>query len=202
MTDNSLLPPSIKDERFKAFEAVGARLNELDLSVLDLYDIDNVDASALPHLADQFNVLGLRGWNLASTEAERRALVKEAIILHKTAGTPYAIRRVMALVGYPNATITENPPLTYDGSWAYDGAETYDGARWFFFTVILDPEQSQVSGDRIALILALINEWKNARSKLLDLRIGTVSLFSNLLQYDGNWSYDSSQSFDGIRDIV
>lgn len=200
MTD-SILPGSIKDERFQAFEAVGARLNALDLAVLAIYDIDNVELSALPHLADQFNVLGLRGWNLASTEAERRALVKEAIILHKTAGTPYAIRRVMALVGYPNATVIENPALAYDGTWSYDGAEYYSGVKWFAFIVVLDPTQSQVSGDLITLILALINEWKNSRSQLIDLRIGDISLFSNLLQYAGNWSYNGLQTYDGQRNI-
>ena len=169
--------------------------------MLAIYDIDNVDASALPHLADQFNVLGLRGWNLANTEVERRSLVKEAIILHKTAGTPYAIRRVMALVGYPNATVVENPPLRYDGSSRYDGEEYYSGIKWFAFYVTLDPEQSQVSGDLINLILALINEWKNARSRLIDLRIGNISLFQNLLQYDGLSYYDGTQTYDGIRNV-
>ncbi|MEM7344743.1 MAG: phage tail protein [Chloroflexota bacterium] len=200
MTDN-ILQPSVTDERTVAFETVLKRLQALDLSVLDIYNIDAVDETALYDLADQFNVLGLRGWNLTTTEAQRRALIKEAIQLHQTAGTPYAIKRVMTLVGYPNATILENPGTFYDGEWTYDGTRTYTGSQWGEFSVTLDPEQSAVSGPLIDLIVALINEWKNARSKLFDLRIGDISLFGNLLQYNGTWAYNNAQDYDGDLNV-
>lgn len=197
----SLLPPSIRDERFLALEQLVERINAIDLEILSVYNIDTVTAAALYDLADQFNVLGVRGWLLASDEQERRDLVKEAIVLHKRAGTAYAIRRSLALVGYPNATVTENPAMVYDGSWKYDGKEYYEGKRIYGFIVTLDPLQSAVSATLIQLIIALINEWKNARSELLDLRIGSISLFFNLLQYDGNWSCDGTQEYDGVRNI-
>lgn len=199
---DNILQPSIKDERNEAYEAVLRRLQALDLNLLNIYDIANVDVSALYDLADQFNVLGLRGWLLADAEAERRDLIQESIRLHQTAGTPFAIKRVMALVGYPNATILENPGTFYDGAWVYDGTRTYSGAQLGEFVVTLDPEQSAVSSELIMLIVALINEWKNARSKLLDLRIGDISLLSNLLQYDNLWVYDGAQTYDGDRNIA
>lgn len=198
---DSLLPPSIRDERFLALEALVNRIAELDLAILDIYDIDQVEASALYDLADQFNVLGFRGWMLAGDEAERRSLIKESIVLHRKAGTAYAVRRAMALVGYPSATVIENPPLAYDGTWSYDGSEVYVGKRLGGFVVVLDPVQSAVSGPLIELIVALINEWKNTRSHLLDLRIGAVSLFRNLLQYDGSWNYNGLQEYDAEKNI-
>jgi phage tail P2-like protein len=202
----TLLPNSAQSDRTLAFDQVMARLQAIDLSVLNIYDIDNVNESALFDLADQFNVLGLRGWALARTTAARRSLIKEAIQLHQKAGTPYAVRRSLALVGYPNATIEENPGNYYDGTLQYTGDVNtngfqYNGSQLGAFIVTLDETQSEVSGDLITLIVALINEWKNARSWLLDLRIGTVSLFSNLLQYDGQWLYDNSQEYDGERNI-
>ncbi|WP_088893219.1 phage tail protein [Leptolyngbya ohadii] len=197
----SLLPPSVQDERFLTLEKLVERLQAIDLTVLAIYDLDTVSESALYDLADQFNVLGLRGWTLASTTAQRRALIKEAIQLHQKAGTGYAIRRSLTLVGYPNATIEENPPMRYDGSWSYDGQERYEGKRMYGFIVTLDATQSQVSTDRITLIIGLINEWKNARSRLLDLRIGSVSLFFNLLIYDGTWAFNGSQTFDGVKNL-
>ncbi|MBD2261348.1 phage tail protein [Pseudanabaena sp. FACHB-2040] len=197
----SLLPLAIRDERFLAFEAVLDRLSELDLSVLAVYDIDNVTPEALYDLADQFNVLGLRGWTLAGNETQRRALIKEAIALHRTAGTPYAVKRAMALVGYPNATITENPGLRFDGSWRFNGTRQFSGVSYGTFVVTLDSQQSLVSADLIKLIVALINEWKNARSSLVDLRIGNISLFSNLQLHDGLWGYNGAQTFDGERNI-
>lgn len=198
---DSLLPGSINDERARIFEELARRIGAIAPGIVEVYDIDNVEASALIHLADQFNVLGLRGWNLASNEDEQRALVKEAIALHKKAGTPFAVLRALALVGYPGATMEENPPLRYDGSWSYDGSEQYIGKRLDGFIVVLDPVQAEVSATLIDLIVSLINEWKNARTHLLDLRIGNISLFSNLLQYDGSWSYDGDQEYDGIKNI-
>ena len=198
---DKILQPSIADDRNQAYEAAVSRLQALDLDVLSIYDIDQVDVSALYDLADQFNVLGLRGWLLAGTEQQRRDLIKEAIQLHQTAGTPFAIKRVMALVGYPNATIKENPGNFYDSEWTYDGTRAYSGAQLGEFVVTLDSQQSKVSGELIDLIVALINEWKNARSKLLDLRIGDISLFSNLMQYDDLWLYNNSQTYDGERNI-
>ncbi|HEY9737519.1 MAG TPA: phage tail protein [Trichocoleus sp.] len=198
---DSLLPIAIRDERFLAFEAVAERLSTMDLQPLAVYDIDAVTAEALYDLADQFNVLGLRGWTLAGTEAQRRALIKEAIALHRVAGTPYSVRRAMALVGYPNATITENPGLRFDGSWSFNGTRQFSGVSYGGFIVTLDPQQSAVSAALVTLIVALINEWKNARSYLIDLRIGSISLFSNLQLHDGLWSFNGSQTFDGERNI-
>lgn len=198
----NILPHSIRTPRTLAFEAVMARLQEINLSVLDVYDIDNVTAEALFELADQFNVLGLRGWALAETEAERRALIKEAIQLHQIAGTPQAILRAMELVGYPDATIEENPGPRYDGSNSYNGSIGYTGAQLGAFIVTLDSERSTVSTNQIALIIGLINEWKNARSWLLDLRIGDVSLINdNLFVYDGSSQYDGLQEYDGVLNL-
>lgn len=195
----SLLPLALREPRFLAFEAVVQRLAAIDLSVLDIYNLDTVDASALFDLADQFNVLGLRGWTLARNETERRQLIKEAIQLHRTAGTPFAIKRVLTLVGYPNATILENPGNRHDGAITHDGTATHSGASFGAFVVTLDPEQSTVSPSLIDLIVALINEWKNARSYLLDLRIGNVSLFANLLLHDGTVVHDGSETHDGVK---
>ena len=198
---DKILQPSIKDIRSEAFEEILSRLQSLDLSVLAIYDIDNVDESALLDLADQFNVRGLRGWNLTTTDQQRRDLIKESIQLHQKEGTPYAVKRVLDLVGYPNATIEENPGLYLDGSWTLNGNETLRGASLGTFIVTLDATQSDVSQDRISLIVALINEWKNARSYLLDLRIGDISLFSNLLLLDGLWTLGGTQEIDGQRNV-
>lgn len=198
---DSLLPPSIRDERFLALEQILERLTDIDLSAIRVYDIDNVTAGALFDLAEQLNVAGIRGWNLATTEQQRRDLVKNAIALHRVAGTPYSVRRALALVGYENATILENPGLYYDGSWDYDGTETYRGAFLGGFIVTLDPEYAKLDTQSIELVVSLINEWKNARSQLLDLRIGNLSLFSNLLFYNGTWYYTGSQNYDAELNV-
>ena len=103
----SLLPPPLRrDLNLRALETGAARLSALDLSPLLVYDLDRVPESLLPHLAEQFNVLGDAGWDVATTEAKRRALVQAAISLHKLKGTPYAVRRALDLIGVV-ALITE-----------------------------------------------------------------------------------------------
>ncbi len=64
-----------------------------------LYDVGNVPASLLPYLAEQFNVFGDAGWDIATDDDARRALIREAIALHKIKGTPYAVRRALDLMG-------------------------------------------------------------------------------------------------------
>jgi hypothetical protein len=196
---NSTLPASIKSPVNLAAESAIDRLLALDLAALDVYDIDNVPESALYDLADQFNVLGYRGWLLATTDAQRRALIKNSIVLNKTAGTPFAVKQALASVGYPDTIIIENPGLRYDGSATHDGTQIYSGDSRGQFIVILDPVRASVAAGEIELIIALINEWKNARSKLLDLRIGDISLFFNPLFHDGSISYDGAngQTYSG-----
>ena len=96
----SLLPPPLRrDLSCRALETIAARLSTLDLTPLVLYDVDNVPASLLPHLAEQFNVLGDAGWDVTDTDDERRELIKQAIALHKLKGTRYAVQRALDLIG-------------------------------------------------------------------------------------------------------
>ena len=75
MADN-LFP--INDISSKTFDDLFARYNSLETERLLVYLVDNVDASALPHLAEQFHILGNEGWLYATTEQEKRALDNSA----------------------------------------------------------------------------------------------------------------------------
>ncbi|MBO1856859.1 phage tail protein I [Burkholderia cenocepacia] len=156
LVNPTLLPPPLaRDLSSRALETIAARISTLDLSALVVYDFDAVSASALPSLAEQFRVLGDAGWNLATTEAQQRALLKEAIALHRLRGTPYAVTRVLAILGL-NADMIEwfesNPqgaPYTFTVSM--DALEQPDGS------VPLDL-------NRLAQVARCVNYWKNARS--------------------------------------
>lgn len=190
-----LLPGAAQDARMKAAESAIARINALQYP--PVYDFDRVTATALFDLAQQFNVMGLRGFALADTEAKKRTLLKNAIALHRTAGTPYSVLLALESVGYPNSAIEENPGVRYDGSFFYSGVEAYRGESWGFFIVTIDESLPAPTVARIQLILALIEEWKNLRSVLLDLRQGGRSLLKNAFLYDGAESYDGNQTYDG-----
>lgn len=89
-----LLPaPLQRDANYRALNDLLDRAGALDLTKLLIYWLDIVDASALPVLAKQFHVMGLEGWEFAHTEAEQRALLKQAVELHRRKGTPWAVRQ-------------------------------------------------------------------------------------------------------------
>lgn len=198
----TLLPATVADERFKQLEQIIERLQALNHEeILKIYFPQIVNAGALPHLAEQFNVAGLRGYFLADTEAKQRTLIENAIELNRRSGTAYAVLLAMESVGYPNVTIEENPPLRLDGDWTLNGEEILAGLHLAAFIITLDPVQSDVSADRVQLLIDLINEWKPASRALLDLRIADVSLLQNLLLLDGTWQLDGDQEIDGEKNI-
>lgn len=152
----SLLPPPLRrDLNCRALETIAARLSTLDLTPLVLYDVDNVPASLLPYLAEQFNVLGDAGWDVADTDDKRRELIKEAIALHKLKGTRYAVQRALDLVGVM-ATVEE--------WWERDPQGVPHT-----FSIALNPKNQPagapaIDAQLIAQIQRVVSFWKPARS--------------------------------------
>ena len=110
-----LLPsPLRRDANYQALSDLLDRF-DLDLTKLLIYWLDDVDASALPTLAKQFHVMGLEGWDFATTEAQQRALLKQAVELHRLKGTTWAVRQGIKRYD-PNLDIQE---------WFEYGGEPY-----------------------------------------------------------------------------
>jgi len=116
--DLRLLPAGIDDERSRALLKLIGRLDNLDLTTLLVYRIDDLPEDALSLLAWQFNILGDDGWDLATTPEERRALIRRALDLHRHRGTPWAIREAVKALGYADAEIVEETPETEDAESA------------------------------------------------------------------------------------
>ncbi len=161
-TAPSLLVPEMRrDASLRALETLHARLQGLDMSGALVYDFDQVHASALPHLAEQFGVLGDAGWGFIGSgpeaEAKQRALLKAAIALHRLKGTRYAVERALALLGV-SARITE---------WwqqAPPGLPYTFGVDIFLREAVAG--QPVLNAQRMASVLRVVNFWKNARSAL------------------------------------
>lgn len=159
----SLLVPALRNDlNMRALETLAARLSGLNLAPSVLYDFDHVEASALIHLAEQFNVLGDAGWDMANTEAKKRALLKEAVALHRIKGTPYAVKRSLELLGV-NATVTEWFQTTPKGQP---------------YTFILDAQVTDqpagtpaIDAARTDQIKRVVSFWKPA-SRRFTLRVG------------------------------
>lgn len=141
-------------------------------SLLALADPQAVPAAFLPALAAQLSVE--EEWGLAVTEQQQRDLLSAAYWLNARKGTPFALKRGLAAIGFPGATLAERfPVLAHDGAILQrNGRERYDGAlRWALFDVRVPLSATQaLDAPNLARVLAGIATWKNARSHLRALR--------------------------------
>lgn len=202
---------------------VEARFKLIPVDKLLIYLIDTVDADALPFLADQFDVLGIKGWNQTSNEAEKRELIKNAIELHRYKGTPWAVRQAVRSIGFFDAEIIEHVGIDHDGTILRNGTQVRGGGNPFNFRVRLDlGDDVGISAEKMRLARLVIEEYKNVRSHLVDIGfIATMAdentfvdeldfevttgnetvVFENGA-YNGSINYNEDSNFDYATDIV
>ena len=97
----------INDMHIKIFDEIcEERFSKIDIDTLLVIIIDNLPADALPHLAEQYHITGNEGWLHANTENEKRALIKNAIKIHRYKGTKYALLEIFNTLNL-SGTITE-----------------------------------------------------------------------------------------------
>lgn len=211
--EDSVLIPSLKGTQLEIIEQlVAEQLDAIDPAKAIIYIIDRVDAAALPSLARQFNVDGFKGWDLCQTEQDRRDLIKRAIELHKTKGTPFAIKQALRSIGFYDAEIIEGLETYYNGAFTYDGTVFYDGGGWAYFSVIITVgDKDVVNLSSVNLIRRMIAEYKSARSVLVKVSY-RVAADENLIPIDDadmavsitvgdeltfNAYYDGSYNYNG-----
>lgn len=126
----------------------------VDTSVDALTDIDaltNIDA--LTEGAPDFQGA------LAAAQAQR-ALLKMAIPLHRSRGTPWAIKTALASLGWPSVTLLEG-----QDSWGGTAYPADEG--WAVFRVVINVAAGQfVEDGSPQTIAATVNFFKPARSLL------------------------------------
>lgn len=121
----ALLQPGIRDERGLALVGLLDRLDQIPIERLLVYLFDEVDASALPHLVDQFDMHDFV--RETTPNAAVRALLKGAIDLKRHLGTRWAVEYVCTALGVPieftdwHETVPQGPRHTFSViGWAND----------------------------------------------------------------------------------
>ena len=183
----SLVQPAVQDARHYAYEAVyRAQLAAMDLRPALMYRVHEGDGTpvsqALIFLARQFSLMGPDGWNLASTDAQRRDLIQNSILLHRTKGTPAGVEQALARVGFPSARVHERvreveagPAARFDGARRFDGEINYDARTvtpsraWATFRVTLDLVDYESARLSLDDLRAVIESYKRAVCHLTDI---------------------------------
>lgn len=126
----------------------------IDKSVI-VPDIDNVSEEVLNELAWQWHVDFYEG-----TVEQKRQLVKNALIIHLTKGTPFAVETLIQTI-FGQGRVEE---------WfAYDGQP-------YHFRVIVD--NISATGEQADKFIRLLDSAKNKRSKLDQILIGMSADFN------------------------
>jgi P2-related tail formation protein len=184
------IQPSINDVRSQALLELIERIDAIDLTSILVYRLDSAPDSALLFLAWQFDMVAPQWQlgaqvsesidaltdidtltdldTLSSTAGvsgpsdfdSLRALLKVAIPLHRTRGTPYAIKTALKPLGWASVTLLEG-----QASW---GGTSYPGNEgWAVFQARLNLEGGQTVGTMdTARAIAAINFFKPVRAWL------------------------------------
>jgi hypothetical protein len=185
-----IIQPSINDARSRALLELIERMDVIDLTSILVYRLDSVADSALLFLAWQFDLVAPQwqlGAQIAEsidilsdidtlTDMDTlssagsvdgpsdfyslRELLKVAIPLHRTRGTPYAIKAALRPLGWPSVSLLEG-----QASW---GGNSYPGNEgWALFQVRLNLGSGQaVAAIDATRAIAAINFFKPVRAWL------------------------------------
>ncbi len=228
--EDIILPSSVSNIDFiNVFDKmVRDRYNQIDLSSLMTYLIDLTPSANLYWLAEQFDVLSAGEFDLCDNEDQQRALIKNAIAIHRIMGTPDAIKNALLACGFANVLIYEGiAPANYDGTYEYNGAITYGGSdtSWATFRLqILDlGETKGWDTETQQLVLQVVNKYKRAVCTLVGIYLyATVSdievesedflingIFTEVdtmqnfgIEYDGEFEYDGSQTYGNNTEVL
>ena len=150
-----LLPASLKENKdiIKFSSIIDNYLSNIDniidkLTIYARLDDGTLEEEYVDALAKTFHLLANESYRFAGTTEQKRELVRNALILHKTKGTKYAVERVCNILDMKEAKLTE---------WFEDGGEPYT------FKINANAFDG-LNEETIRLLYAMIDEFKNIRS--------------------------------------
>jgi phage tail P2-like protein len=139
----------------RAMSLAIARLSDVPLAVRASWDPATCPAHLLPWLAWQFSV---DKWDTGWSLEQKRGAINASIQVHRTKGTPFAVRTALEALGYP-VVLTEWFKLVPAGAP-------------YTFGIRLDVSGLGLPGKAAyQIILDVIQSTKNVRSHLAQLQI-------------------------------
>lgn len=147
-------------------QVASERMEGLDATRAIVYLFGSVEDAALESLARQFNTDGIKGFDFADSDDDRRELLRRTIRRSKIKGTPASIRDILVASGYTGADFIERFGIYADGSAFCDGSIQAGGEEfnWTQFTIVIDTDEKELD---LTEIRKLVTEFKPARSALV-----------------------------------
>ena len=152
-----LLPDNIKANKdvikfANLFDESIAKIdNVIDkLTIYARLDDNSLEEKYVDGLAKTFHLLANEGYRFAGDVAQKRELVRNALILHKTKGTKYAVEKVCNLLDLKKAKLVEWFEEDKDPYTFRINANAFDG----------------LNQETIRLLYVMVDEFKNLRSHI------------------------------------
>lgn len=148
MSSLTLLPPNESIE----LKNTDIALRSVVPDYLDAIDFNPMtcDAKLLPYLAQCWQVLY---WDEAWSEDEKRRFIRDAPLVHRHIGTPFAIKKMFEALDI-EANITE---------WYESGGEPYT------FDIELSLKSKEITPDVLLRLRKYVEVYKNVRTQLNDI---------------------------------
>lgn len=183
---SSLLPPLLDNPRWQVLEQLLMRLTMLSRQSTIPLLVDITHESALDHLADQLSLDG-DGWEMANTVEAKRALLKEAIQLHRKKGTRFAVKRTLATLGYVDAEIHERVDFfTHNSSEQHNATRTYQRAgSWTHYRLQM---AQTITRREATLIRRTLDDVSPRRCLLIGIDY-PENLHNAVISHDGTYTY-------------
>lgn len=150
-----LLPASLKENKdiIKFSSIIDNYLSNIDniidkLTIYARLNDNTLEEHYVDALAKTFHLLANESYRFAGTTEQKRELVRNALILHRTKGTKYAVERVCNILDLKEARLTE---------WFEDDGEPYT------FKINANAFDG-LNQETIRLLYAMVDEFKNVRS--------------------------------------
>lgn len=186
LVTDSVLPSPLQNQRFLVLESLLKRLDSLPPFALIML-IDIAPESALTAFADQFSLFG-DGWEFAHLDDEQRELIKGAIQIHRHKGTPWAIKRTLALLGYGDCELEErfgyhkhNSQLKHNSTHRYGNIW-----GWTYYRLVMQKRISHLETQRIYALLADIAPL---RCKLSSINLRNI-YHNSAIKHNGTHFYE------------
>lgn len=213
--DRLLPPPLAVDRSFRELAKLADDWPGLDADMArTLARIALADPVRLQHYAEWFSLSDEPAWSLALDDGARRRLAAGAVMLHRLKGTPWAVRRVLDLVGFGGGTrlIEGGAQKIHDGTVAADGSRLHGGAAWAEYSIEADlGETAGLGAGTGALLRRVLGGIAPARCHLADVlwradladtvnagdtqAMAVEGVFSDMParpRYDGAWRHDAA----------
>ncbi len=145
-TRNHLLPPNATAAERAMAEAAG-RMSDVPVPVGTLWDPWTCPAGALPWLAW---ALSVDVWDAAWPESTKRAVIAEALIVHRKKGTPWAVEQALRVAGAPDIALEE---------WFEFGGDPY-----YFRVLVSTREEGALTPGMVGRMMSDVAQFKNVRS--------------------------------------